>query len=346
MTTTIVTRLAAALVLVTAAPAAAAEWRGSVGDWDLRADRFDDGARYCYAGADRGPGDRLTFVRSEVGLSVILTRRSWHLHGDEVVVDVAVDDRWRDRRRAALDTGTLVLHWREPAAPRAALARGHELGITGRASGRGVRWSLAGSAAALAAIDRCWRTGDTARADDHRVEPDPFHTEPPPPEAAPAGAVDRAALAARFEAWLDLAAVNYRAAVTPVPGAPGRYRLETILGAGEIRLLTGATPAAVMADGTAELRASCRGAAATVDRGGRQLQGSWVQRTRFACDRGEPRIREAVVIGYPDDAGGLLVVVPDPGGRGLGADFTAALAEDIAAAAGIRLDLRAEERAS
>lgn len=346
MTTNFVTRLGAALVLSIAAPAAATEWRGSVGDWDLRADRFDDGGLYCYAGADRGPGDRLTFVRSEVGLTLVLTRRSWRLRGEDVVVDVAVDDRWRDRRRAAVDRRTLVLSWREPAGVRTALARGRELRVTGQAPGGDVRWSLAGGAAALAALEGCWRDGPGAPAVDAPLAGAPSAAEPAPPAPSSAGGTDRAALAARFETWLERAAPRYRAAVTPVPGEPGRYRLATTLGDGEIRLLAGATPAAVVARGTAALRATCADARVTTDRGRQALEGGWSRRTRLACAGAEPRHLEALVVGYPADGGGLLVVVPDPSGSGLGAGLTAALAEDIAAAAGFPLAPRPAERAS
>jgi hypothetical protein len=155
----LVPRLVAAVVFMAALPAAAAEPRGTVGDWELRADHLEDGAPYCYASADRGPGDRLTFLRSEVGLAVILTRRAWDLAGRTAEVDVAVDSLWRERRRAALDPRTLVLSWAEPAAARRALAGGVELRVSGHTVGRGISWSLAGSAAALEAIERCWRAG-------------------------------------------------------------------------------------------------------------------------------------------------------------------------------------------
>jgi len=346
MTRMLVPRLVAAVVFIVAAPATAAEWRGAVGDWDLRADRFEDGAPYCYAGADRGPGDRLTFLRSEVGLAVILTRQGWDLAGRVVDVEVAVDDRWRERRQAAVDPRTLMLTWAEPAAARAALARGLELRVTGDATGRGVRWSLAGSAAALEAIERCWRSRQTAFEADRAPDRDPFHADTAPRAEARDTAVDRGALAADFEAWLDLAAASYRATVTPEAGAPARFRLETILGAGEIRLLAGATPDAVLHGATAVLRAACPGAAATVDHGRHELNGIAAQRTRLACDDGDERRLEAVAVSWPDEPGGLVVIVPDPGGRGLGADFTAAIVEDLAASEGIALDLRPAEIAS
>lgn len=328
------------------APAAGAEWRGTVGDWELRADRFEDGAPYCYAGADRGPGDRLTFVRSEVGLAVVLTRRGWDLAGHAVEVDVAVDDRWHDRRRAAVDPRTLMLTWAEPGAVRAALARGVELRITGHATGRGVRWSLAGSAAALEAVERCWRTRQTAFDDGGAVDRDPFHADTAPAPTSRDTAVDRDELAGQFEAWLDLAAADYRVAVTPVAGAPARFRLETILGEGHLLLLAGAGHDRVLARGTAELRAACPGAAATLDHGRHDLDGIAVRRTRLTC-HGEAAGRlEAVTVSWPDEPGGLVLVVPDPGGRGLGADFTAAVVEDLAASAGLVLDLRPPEVAS
>ena len=147
---------------VAATAAAAAEQLGSVGTWELRADELADGAPYCYAGADRAPGDRLTFVRSEVGLAVILTRRDWGLPGRALDVDVAVDDRWRDRVEAAVDPRTLVLSWPEPTAVRRALARGSELRVGADAIDPELRWSLAGSAATLAAMEQCWRTRQAA----------------------------------------------------------------------------------------------------------------------------------------------------------------------------------------
>ncbi len=346
MTNRLVTRLVAAVVLVAAAPAAAAEWRGTAGDWDLRADRFEDGAPYCYAGADRGPGDRLTFLRSEVGLAVILTRQRWNLAGRVVEVDVAVDDRWRDRRRAALDPRTLMLTWPEPAAVRTALARGLELRVTGHATGRGVRWSLAGSAAALEAIERCWRSRQTAFDAGGATDRDPFHPDTAPTDKSPESAVDRDVLAAEFEAWLDLAAASYRAAVTPAVGEPARFRLETILGEGEIRLLAGATHDAVFAHATAELRATCAGTAAMADHGRHELNGIAVQRTRLACRGGDEARLEAVTVSWPDEPGGLVIVVPDPGGRGLGADFTAAVVEDLAESEGLALELRPPEIAA
>lgn len=339
----LVPRLVAAVVLIAATPAAAAQWRGTVGDWELRVDRFEDGAPYCYAGADRGPGDRLTFLRSEVGLAVILTRRGWDLAGDVVDVEVAVDDRWRDRRRAALDPRTLLLTWAEPTAVRTALARGLELRVTGHTTGPGVRWSLAGSAAALEAIERCWRTRQTAFDEGRAPDRDPFHADTAPRAEGRDTAVDRDALAADFEAWLDLAAASYRATVTPEAGAPARFRLETILGAGEIRLLAGATHDAVLHRATAVLRAGCPGAAAMADHGRHELNGIPVQRTGLACDDGDERRLEAVAISWPDEPGGLVVIVPDPGGRGLGADFTAAVVEDLAASAGRALALRPPE---
>jgi len=130
MTPTFVTRLLAAAVLFVAAPAAAADGRGRIGDWTLTADHRDDGAPYCYARADRGPGARLTFLRSEVGLAVILTRRDWRLRGDAVEVEVTVDPGWHERRRAALGPRTLMLTWSRPADVRAALARGDVLRVT------------------------------------------------------------------------------------------------------------------------------------------------------------------------------------------------------------------------
>jgi hypothetical protein len=346
MTNMLVPRLVAAVVLMAATPAAAAEWRGTVGDWDLRADRFDDGAPYCYAGADRGPGDRLTLLRSEVGLAVILTRRDWDLAGHVVDVEVAVDDRWRDRRRAALDPRTLMLTWAEPAAVRAALARGLELSVTGHTTGRGVRWSLAGSGAALEAIERCWRTRQTAFDDGHGPDRDPFHTDTAPRAEGRDSAVDRDALAAEFEAWLDLAAATYRATVTPQAGEPARFRLETILGAGEIRLIAGATHDAVLNRATAVLRAACAGAAAMADHGRLELNEIAVRRTRLACDGGDAGRLEAVAVSWPEAPGGLVIIVPDPGGRGLGADFTAAVTEDLAASEGLSLVLRSPETES
>ncbi len=346
MTHMLVPRLVAALVFMVAAPAAAAEWRATVGDWDLRADRLDDGAPYCYASADRGPGDRLTFLRSEVGLAVILTRQGWDLAGRVVDVEVAVDDRWRDHRRAAVDPRTLMLSWAEPAAVRTALARGLELRVTGHATGRGVRWSLAGSAAALEAIERCWRARQTGAEAGRPPDRDPFHADAPPRAEARDTTVDREALAADFEAWLDLAAASYRATVTPEAGAPQRFRLETILGAGELRLLAGGTPDAVLHGATAQLRAACPGAAAMADHDRHELNGSVVQRTRLACADGDQEVLEAVAVSWPDAPGGLVIIVPDPGGRGLGADFTAALVEDLAASEGLTLELRPPEIAS
>jgi hypothetical protein len=144
-----------------ATAAADAERLGSLGTWELRADELADGAPYCYAGTDRAPGDRLTFVRSEVGLAVILTRRGWGLPGRALEVDVAVDDHWRDRVEAGVDPRTLVMTWPEPTAVRRALARGAELRVGADAIDPELRWSLAGSTATLAAMEQCWRTRQT-----------------------------------------------------------------------------------------------------------------------------------------------------------------------------------------
>ncbi|NBB71875.1 MAG: hypothetical protein GVY33_16375, partial [Alphaproteobacteria bacterium] len=189
MSPTFVTRLLAAAVLFVAAPAAAADERGRLGDWTLTADGGEDGAPYCYAGADRGPGDRLTFMRSDVGLAVILTRRDWRLGGAEVEVDVAVDHGWHERRRAALGPRTLMLTWPQPAAVREALAGGDVLRVTGHATGRGVRWSLAGGAAALDAVERCWRSRRAAWEAGRARAADPFQADGAPGAASPAADV-------------------------------------------------------------------------------------------------------------------------------------------------------------
>ncbi len=346
MMPTFVTRLLAAAVLFVAAPAAAADGRGQLGDWTITADRGDDGAPYCYAGADRGPGDRLTFLRSDVGLAVILTRRDWRLGGDEVEVDVAVAHGWHDRRRAALGPRTLMLTWPRPAAVRAALAGGDVLRVTGHATGRGVRWSLAGGAAALDAIERCWRTRRAASQPGRAPDADPFHADGAA-AASPEPAVDRGELAGQFETWLDLAAASYRATVTPVAAAPARFALATVLGDGAIRLLDGATDAAVLARGTAALRAECEATAATADHGRHELGGIVVQRTGLACGHGRfGRLLEGLILSWPEQPGGLLIVVPDPGGDGLGAEFTAALVADLAARGGLGFEPARRERPS
>jgi hypothetical protein len=79
------------------------------------------------------------------------------------------------------------------------------------------------------------------------------------------------------------------------------------------------------------------------DHGRHDLAGVVVQRTRLACGGGDDRRLEAAIVSWPDEPGGLLVVVPDPDGRGLAADFTAALVEDVAGSEGLRLDLRPAE---
>lgn len=339
MRQTLAVGFAAAAILL-AASTAAAERVGQIGSWTVRADHFENGAPYCYTGAERGAGDRLTFVRSELGLAAILTRGSWDLAEAAVEVDVAVDDRWRDRQRAAADGRTLILTWAEPAPARTALARGFELRVTGRASGRGVTWSLAGSGRALAAIERCWRDRQTAFGRGRAPERDPFRADAAPTAEPRDAAVDRHALAAEFETWLDLAAASYRVTVAPVAGDPARFELETILGAGRLQLLAGATPAAVLARGTAALRAKCSARAATADHGRHSLNGITVLRTGLVC--GEPKQHsEAVVVSWPHGPGGLLLIVPDPGGRGLGADFTAAVVESLAEREGLELRLRA-----
>lgn len=146
----------AAVALVAGGPAVAAQLLGEVGDWTLRADRHADGTPYCWATADRRPGDRLTFLRSEVGLALVLTRRDWRLPEGDMAVDVAIDDAWRDHRRAALGPRTLVLHWAEPIAVRAALADGETLHVRASEGDLALRWSLDGGGDALEAVDRCW----------------------------------------------------------------------------------------------------------------------------------------------------------------------------------------------
>jgi len=343
---TFVTRLLAAAVLFVAASAAAADGRDQLGDWTLTADRGEGGAPYCYAVAERGPGDRLTFMRSDVGLAVILTRRDWRLGGDAVEVDVAVDHDWHERRRAALGPRTLMLTWPRPAAVREALARGGVLRVTGHATGLGVRWSLAGGGAALDAVERCWRSRWAAFEAGRARDADPFDADGAPDAASPETGVDRGELARQFEAWLDLAAATYRAAVTPVAAEPARFALATLLGDGAIRLLDGATDAAVLARGTAALRAECEGPAATADHGRHDLGGIIVQRTGLACRDGGSGWLEALILSWQEHPGGLLIVVPDPGGGGLGAEFTAALVADLAARGGPGFDLGRGERPS
>ncbi|NBB69132.1 MAG: hypothetical protein GVY33_02235, partial [Alphaproteobacteria bacterium] len=164
--------------------------------------------------------------------------------------------------------------------------------------------------------------------------------------ASPAADVDRGELARQFETWLDLAAAGYRAAVTPVAAEPARFALATVLGDGAIRLLDGATDAAVLARGTAALRAECAGTAATADHGRHHLDGIVVQRTGLACGDGGAGRLEALILSWPEEPGGLLIVVPDPGGGGRGAAFTAALVADLAARGGPGLDLGRREPAS
>lgn len=149
--------LVATALFVAGAAAGAVERLGSVGDWTLRADRFADGAPYCWIVADRAPGDRLTFLRSEVGLAVILTRRSWDLVGPDRDVEVRVDASWRGTREAAVGPRTLVLHWPRPEAIRRALAAGDWLAVAGARGEVDVRWRLTGAARALSAVDGCWK---------------------------------------------------------------------------------------------------------------------------------------------------------------------------------------------
>lgn len=148
--------LVATALLVAGASAGAVERLGSVGDWTLRADRFADGAPYCWIVADRAPGDRLTFLRSEVGLAVILTRRSWDLVGPDRDVEVRVDASWWGTREAAVGPRTLVLHWPRPDTIRRALAEGDWLAVAGARGEVDVRWPLTGAARALTAVDGCW----------------------------------------------------------------------------------------------------------------------------------------------------------------------------------------------
>lgn len=153
----LVTWLVATVFILAAVPAGSVERLGAVGDWTLRADRHADGAPYCWVVADRAPGDRLTFLRSGVGLAVILTRSTWRLPGEALAVEVSIDAGWRDARRAAVGPRTLVLHWADAREIRTALRQGRTLAVTDGDGLVAVRWSLAGGDAALLAVERCWR---------------------------------------------------------------------------------------------------------------------------------------------------------------------------------------------
>jgi hypothetical protein len=119
-----------------------------------------------------------------------------------------------------------------------------------------------------------------------------------------------------------------------------------VLGDGEIRLLDGAADAAVPARRTAALRGECAGTAASTDRGRRELGGIVVRRRALACGHGGSERLAALVLSWPEARGGLLIVVPDPGGGGRGAAFTAALVADLAAHGGPGFELGRPEPAS
>jgi len=144
------------LVALAAGSSHAADRLATVAGWQVRADRFADGAPYCYAGADRGPGDRMNVVLSDVGLLVVLSRANWNEAPRQLNIELAVDDAWRAARPASVEGRTLILLLDAGGPAHLALRRGKALTIDGGESIGPSTWSLAGGGAALKAIEQCY----------------------------------------------------------------------------------------------------------------------------------------------------------------------------------------------
>jgi len=316
-------RLLAVLVLLAATPTLAVDRLGTVAGWDLFADAHPDARPYCYAAVARGAGDRITLLRGDPGLVVILSRAAWPSGARALDIEIALDDDRRETRAANLDDRSLVLVWDDEPASRRALAGGSTLRLTD--GDLASAWDLADGGAALTAIERCFSERMAAHERGLAVWRAGFASTAPATEPA-AIAAERLALAADFTRWLARAAPDAAARVTPTTGVDAVYALRTALGTGRLRLLEGGTHATVLAGGEAWLRAACRGESVVAEHAREDVAGMAVVRTGLAC-AATARGFEAVMLSYRDAPGGLLLVVPAAAGRGgaLTADIVADL---------------------
>lgn len=310
------------LAMLVAAPALAAEWYTTVRGWTVETDRFDDGERFCTASVARGGGEELFLMQSADGLLLVVYRDAWALGSAEIDVETVIDGRHRGQHAALLrDRAVLVGLGHDPRM-RAALARGHELALRSFAGGRAVRVDLAGSAAALAALDACY--------DAHVARTHPFAAAP----------VDRDGVAATLEALLGEAGDEFDPRVTAREDEPGVFGLRTRFGTGEIVTLPGSTHEAVLAAGVLAVRGVCGGASALIEHEPHDLDGTVLQRSTLLC-RASGHETHALVVSFADVEGGFVVLVDDPQRTGLGDAFTAALVEAQARRIGLELRLRA-----
>jgi hypothetical protein len=304
----------------TPSAAGAVERLGTVRDWTLYADAHPNGRPYCYAGAERGAGDRITLLRGDPGLVVVLSRAAWPADTAQVSVEVALDDAPAVARRGTLQDRSLVIVWGDDAS-RAALTRASALRL--RDDALASRWRLDGAGAVITALDRCFaaRLDELARTQRawRAIFDDDNAGGSTPGEAGTDLATD-------FARWFDRAGGGEVEAAVATADRDV-FALRTRAGAGGLRLLAGDTHAAVHAGGAAWLRATCAAEGESVERERRDVGGTLVARLALACD-GTPRF-EALVLSYADAPGGFLVALPAASGRG--AAFTAALRDDLLA---------------